>query len=82
MCDVLACILSCGMSLRERHQDPGTKEGVITDFRKRFELSQDKERIAEMRSRARQQRERQGKNVVNYLSKAAKDKSLYNRDKK
>ena len=76
ICDMLSCLLSCGLSLREGANQSNQTAGIETDFRKRFEMSMDKDRQLEGKGKKRKS-EKKGKNVKNYLSQTAKQKELY-----
>jgi hypothetical protein len=79
ICDALSCLLTCGLILRGRQSHSAAEGGRIsTDFRKRFEDSQDKERkLAEALARGEVKRTKQPKDINNYLSQDAKQKSIY-----
>ena len=74
ICDLISCLLTCGLIFREKEQD-GSKDEQ--DFRKRFEKSMDRH-VAEMGGGGeRKKRERVGKSISNYVSANSKFKDLY-----
>ncbi len=75
ICDVLSCLLSCGQTIRT-NSDSNSKN-LKLDFRKRFELSMDKDRQAEYAKTRASKGERKVKSVTNYLSQTAKSKNFY-----
>lgn len=72
ICDLISCLLTCGLILREKEQDGSQDE---QDFRKRFEKSLDRHN-AELGGTGgeRKKRERVGKDIKNYISQNAKTK--------
>jgi hypothetical protein len=76
ICDLISCLLTCGLILREKEKD-GSADDL--DFRKRFEKSLDKQNpeLAGAAGGEKKKRDRVGKDIKNYISSSAKNKDLY-----
>jgi len=74
ICDIISCLLTCGIILREKEHDGSQDE---LDFKKRFEKSLDKRNsnLSGNVNGEKKKRERKEKDIKNYASSSSKFKN-------